>query len=1347
MSKLLKISLLSCITILILIIISILILTSSPGENLVKNWLEDKLSSELSLHVSMQSFETNLWSEVTIETLTIQNSTNTQQEPLVSLGKMEVSYSLWQIIMSNYAVDNIFIDSLSLSISTDSLNQLGIPLIDNPPATTEESTSEAPIQFSIDNITISRMAFSYQDLNIPLSLDATGAKLSVQGTSDNNYQAELQISKIGTFLDSIVFSINDFNIDASFKDKILTVKQMQAECLGLQLDASGTLLHNQNDSLVCTATLQGQLDSLTAKIAQGYNIPVSSGGSLYTQTDIDGTLSSPKITFHSKISSIQLRESKLDSLRLQAQYADHKITIDTLSMNAFDGAIYGYASTSLIDSGSTSVELQIENINIAKIWQAIYADISPYRGNLQGTIQASGFGTNITQWKSTAKLYTENAFYENKSIPALSCLATIDSGKTTLAINHGVDSIFADLQFQNDSLQGTFIFSIPKIINIARILDIPDIQGSIISKGSINGTIPNPSIKANIVGSKILYQNFPIENFNTSFTYSDSVLDIIQFSLNGYLDSIDSNNPPFGIDSVSGSLHYSGELSGRVNYLKGSVSAQVQNPSYGNYKIDSLNFESTIDNSEIKVRTLEIFQKQISAQMLANYNLKDSTGSFNLNFIPLSTKESKNENPLRTNYGNIAGQFSLDSSFHIQTDVNGKNLWLGVIALLEIDSTISDGDLNFNLSFSNQSLAPHAELLAQLKSIILTKYIIDSLHTKITFDDQTLTLDSLVSYALGQNFQATAQMKLAKDSTGSLQLHEEGDLQATLDVENFDLSVLQSMLFPEGNLAGTLSTSLTLQGTMVKPHIKGWLHTSDGRIIFSDSIAPIEELNMSLAFEDSIIIIDSARSIISKLPVTATGSVMTSQFKSATVALNVGIGKLGKLKMDGSLTESDINLDVSADSLNIKVFQPFLPMVDTLSGRLSSHMKVTGSLTIPNIDGSLDVRALNVQSSKNSINLTNGFASVKFDKNRTTIDSTSANINGGSLNLSGSIAHNGSELSDIEFLLSAQNLKFVDSTSYSILLDSTKLRYGKQNDAYILSGDIVLGETKFTKGLRPASVLPWVQTIETVDVEFPELIARTKLDIRIKANEQLWVDNNLAYIRLRTQLGVIGTPIRPNYTGLIAIEEGYLIYLDRRFKVKEGTVYFNDPVKFDPDIKLDASTDVTVYRRTTGESYTISIQANGLLSQLQYGIYSDPPLDKQDIVALLTLGATRTELTGTNEDGDKTGLTQVLKDRATMLTSNRVSGYISRRAGSFFGFDEFNIQGNLFNFNENWGPQLVASKKLTGKIKITYSTTVGHLNDQSVRLGYSLTPRWSLQGETDNQGRAGFDIKYGITFK
>ena len=134
-------------------------------------------------------------------------------------------------------------------------------------------------------------------------------------------------------------------------------------------------------------------------------------------------------------------------------------------------------------------------------------------------------------------------------------------------------------------------------------------------------------------------------------------------------------------------------------------------------------------------------------------------------------------------------------------------------------------------------------------------------------------------------------------------------------------------------------------------------------------------------------------------------------------------------------------------------------------------------------------------------------------------------------------------------------------------------------------------------------------------------------------------------------------------------------------------------------------------------------------------------------MALLTLGATRSELASDGEGNGQGGLTGVLKDRAAMLTSQRVSGYLSRQAGSLFGFDEFTIQGNLFKFDESWGPQLVASKKISKRINVTYSTTVGHLNDQTVRLGYRLTRRVFLQGETDRQGRSGIDLKYGISFR
>jgi autotransporter translocation and assembly factor TamB len=234
---------------------------------------------------------------------------------------------------------------------------------------------------------------------------------------------------------------------------------------------------------------------------------------------------------------------------------------------------------------------------------------------------------------------------------------------------------------------------------------------------------------------------------------------------------------------------------------------------------------------------------------------------------------------------------------------------------------------------------------------------------------------------------------------------------------------------------------------------------------------------------------------------------------------------------------------------------------------------------------------------------------------------------------------------------------------------------------------------------------------------------------------------------MHAELGIIGIPNRPNLSGMINVEEGYLLYLDRRFRVNEGTVFFSDPNRFNPDILLTASTQVSTYQRMATTKYNVHIQAEGQLDQLRVSLYSEPALDKPDIVALLTLGATRTQITGKGEFGSEGGAKNVLLDRAKMLTSKRVSSYVSSKVGSMFGFDEFTMEGNLFQFDQSWGPYLIASRRLTERVELTYSTTVGRLNDQNVRLGYRLTPRLSLQGETDRDGRAAIDLKYGIRFK
>ena len=106
----------------------------------------------------------------------------------------------------------------------------------------------------------------------------------------------------------------------------------------------------------------------------------------------------------------------------------------------------------------------------------------------------------------------------------------------------------------------------------------------------------------------------------------------------------------------------------------------------------------------------------------------------------------------------------------------------------------------------------------------------------------------------------------------------------------------------------------------------------------------------------------------------------------------------------------------------------------------------------------------------------------------------------------------------------------------------------------------------------------------------------------------------------------------------------------------------------------------------------------------------------------------------------------MLQDRLGAFSSQRLSHYVGRELGSLIGIEDIAIQGNLFATDQSAGPQLLASEQLSDRLRVTYTTTVGRANEQSVRLDYELDKFWSVQGETDQKGAAALDLKYKLRF-
>ena len=1330
---------------------AVLLLTSSPGEDFIKGWLENQLTAQIGLPVSIGKFETNLWSRVQIDTLIVNPSPDLEKPPFLYIGQIHAGYSIPQLLGETVTLKSLAIDSVSIGIDLDSLGRYGIPLLDNPATAGEDSAKESG-GFSIGTLSLSRLGLSYLDSQLPLSIELSGAIMSARGAGAGSFSGRLNVAGMLIGYDSLSVMVRNFEVDASLDKEILRIDHARADFEGIHLEARGDLGMVEPKNIAMTVSIDGSLDTLASSLVSAFELPSIKAGRMQAQCFIEGTLDNPNIKLNTTLNDLVLQEVAVPSITLAVQYHNSLLQIDTLQVLTLGGAVNGGGIMMPDSIGASSLSLVLDKINISSLWRAIYAESSPYNGLLNGRIDTEGQTGDLMSWTVEANLTGAKLRYLDRPVPDLDCRVTSQSGKLHFMLVHGTDEIEANIEFASDSLRGDFEISVPDLTALARFLDQPDLSGSLSAIGSFDGAYSNPSFTATVNGSGIVYRNFPVDSIFARLSYKDSSLTLIDFAGAGRLDSINSQHPPFGIDSLAGAMAYECRAQGPLDSLSGSFLAYVGKPRYGSYGLDTLSMEASLNGSQFAIDRLVMIYRELNVLLNAEYDTSNASGSFSLHLLPRSVPSDSGNDmfhdiiKVRDSYGTVSGEFAIKPGSELSATAQGRDLWAGLGMILTDDTTMSDGEIDFDLTLDGPFLSPAADFRATARAVHVADYRIDSLSAQLRLAHNAVVLDSLISYALGHTLLASGRLALGIAPDGAYEVRDDAAVAFELSTREFDLSVLRELFLPEGEISGVASTALNIGGTISAPRVFGWLKIGHGRVLIDEESLPVENIELSLSFADSVLTLDGAQGTVSDMAIEATGSLATSDFETASVNLGINVGKLGRLAVDGTVADTIVHLQVFSDSLDMAVFQPFMTTIDSLSGRMGCRMMIDGDMALPQVEGTLWISSLSFLDPKHYIRLSEGAAGIRFDRNRVILDTASALLNGGKLALSGIIEHTQGELTKLGLTLHANKINLQEPGIYTVAIDSAVLNYGKVQENYILEGDIVLGEARFTAGLRPTSILPWVQSIETVDLELPELIARSRLDVRIRESNNLWVDNNLARIRLSAEIGIIGTPLRPNFTGRVKIEEGYLLYLDRRFRVNEGTVFFNDPVRFNPDIILNASTEVTVYRRTVAQPYTVSIKAEGLLDQLQYGLTSEPPLDKSDIVALLTLGATRTELAGSESDGTS-NLTGVLTDRAAMLASATVSGFVSRRAGSLFGFDQFTIQGNLFQFDQTWGPQLVASKRLSRKVDFTYATTVGHLNDQTVRLGYRLTPRFSLQGETDSQGRSGLDLKCGFTFK
>jgi autotransporter translocation and assembly factor TamB len=544
---------------------------------------------------------------------------------------------------------------------------------------------------------------------------------------------------------------------------------------------------------------------------------------------------------------------------------------------------------------------------------------------------------------------------------------------------------------------------------------------------------------------------------------------------------------------------------------------------------------------------------------------------------------------------------------------------------------------------------------------------------------------------------------------------------------------------------GHISYDLRWDGTLRAPRPEGMISLHGGSFRVEENVPAVTDVDMTIALQDSVVSVDHLAGIIKDTPFSVQALIVSPDWRDFDVDASVSLAAFGQVSARGRVSSESLDFNARIERLGLEVFEPLSPKITRLSGTLTTDVFVSGPISGPRIQGAMVIRGLYLETSEFRPPFEGGVVKLRFQDTIVDVDSVFVRVGEGYAFISGSLSHQNGQLSEISLAAKVSRLQFTRPKVVVALVESADLRYAGKESRYLLEGDVIMGETHFVMDFDPRSILPFARSVRKPEQELPAVLKETRFDVRLRDSKDLWVDNNVARIRSHAELNLIGSPSQPNATGRLSIEEGYVRFLDRKFEITKGTIDFVERDRLNPIIDLHTQSKVKTYKALKTMAYTVNLDIVGSLDEVRVDLTSDPPLDRSNILSLLTLGVTRDQLADTGEGAPTTG--EVLRVRTEELTSRVVSGYVTRSVADLVGLKDLSIEGNLFNPRGAQGAFLVASKDLSERVEITYSTNIGHFDENRVQMDYRLSRRFSLQGETDQQGKAGIDLKYRIKFR
>jgi outer membrane protein assembly complex protein YaeT len=463
------------------------------------------------------------------------------------------------------------------------------------------------------------------------------------------------------------------------------------------------------------------------------------------------------------------------------------------------------------------------------------------------------------------------------------------------------------------------------------------------------------------------------------------------------------------------------------------------------------------------------------------------------------------------------------------------------------------------------------------------------------------------------------------------------------------------------------------------------------------------------------------------------------QREPGIISVQDGIASIKSLSLIGPQT--DINMSGSAGlyrdgPLNLRLAGDFDAALLTstsqdlkAAGKVQIQVAVAGNRDSPTLSGHAETNSGKLSLRNPRVVADSLTLRLDFTSNEISIQQFSGTLNGGSLDVRGTIGYERGTLNNFNLNAKLQDV-FLNFPEGLKSASGGSLKITSSDDSIIVSGNIRALESSYREPLEVGGqVMDYLRSQQVLQIgqEFNPLLERIRFNISFRTDTPLLVQNNIAKVEATANLTIIGTFYEPSIIGRISLNEGGEIILNQRsYYLNRGAITLANQSHIEPDLNIQAQTKVS----TSEGTYDITLQMTGTPDRLTTTLSSEPPRSEPDILSLLLTGKTVSQ----TEQG---GGMQMVRTQALSLIAGQAGEEVAREARQVLHLSTFRIDPGLIASESDPGARITLGEDITKDFSLAYSMNLVNGGDQIWIAQYNFPRRLATQAtrQQDNSYR------------